>query len=422
MPDEIKTSAVAIQAFHQPLNDSFSREKRRLRWKGNNMDKTGSTRDVPIKLAIKCGDGKWSSPIIIPDTGTSFGVIKVLASRWPHLAKDCASKQASNVVVKRREFSAGELPQNIIFKTGSLASDLFELCYAVSDVEGEWGEFSRTVEFSPRFVLRNDSTSICLLVKQSGTSESSSLKLMPGEASPFYWSDFHLPRLVSVKPHDPSTPASASYKWSGGFDLCSLGMTPIRIRREDGQRVSAMINSIRSLVEVRPGTGGMGINVSLREENPEGEGTLFRIENLTPFPIWLEQDGMLANPATRPQHPEPRIKIEHFEPPIDGDLIAPHTKSTFALDVPYRQGKYVNRQEASLIELLHVRVGLAPLSSRFGIEMVKVIGLTEVGETIRMNPSRLPLTLSQQQLESLRPIRVLGVVASDGPTRVLKFW
>jgi hypothetical protein len=164
----------------------------------------------------------------------------------------------------------------------------------------------------------------------------------------------------------------------------------------------------------------MGINVSLREENVNGEGSLFRIENLTPFPIWLEQDGILANPTSKVHQASQRI-WEDDSPLIDGDLVGPNAKMTFALDIPYRQGKYASRKEATLSELLQVRVALAPLSSRAGVEMVKVIGLTIVGETVRMNPSRLPLDLTQESWQRIRPMRVLGVVASDGPTRVLRF-
>ena len=236
---------------------------------------------------------------------------------------------------------------------------------------------------------------------------------MPGEASPFFWADFRLPRLVSVRPAEVLHGGTISYKWSGGFDLSSLGMTPVRIRNEN-QSTATGVMSIRSLVEVRPGTGGMGMNVSLREENASGEGSLFRIENLTPFPIWLEQDGMLANPTSSGHN--------DGAPSIDGDLVGPHSKMTFALDIPYRQGKYSSRKEASLSELLQVRVALAPLSSRAGVEMVKVMGLTIVGESLRMNPSRLPLGLTPEGWQALRPMRVLGVVASDGPTRVLRFW
>jgi hypothetical protein len=265
-------------------------------------------------------------------------------------------------------------------------------------------------------------------VKQAGASDSTCLQLMPGEASPFYWSDFRLPKLVSVMPLVEPDARNGVYRWSGSFDLCNLGMTPIRVRRETvAESVDEYqnISSIRSLVEVRPGTGGTGINVSFREESPDGEGSLFRVENLTPFPIWLAQDGVLANPTASVRHdvlPTNKTPVVDCFSRIDGDLLAPRAKVAFALDVPYRQGKYSHRKEATLPELLHVRVSLAPLSSRAGIEMVKVIGLTTVGESVRLNPSRLPLNLPDSIGEKLRQIRVLGVIASDGPTRVLRFW
>jgi hypothetical protein len=59
---------------------------------------------------------------------------------------------------------------------------------------------------------------------------------------------------------------------------------------------SPSLKSIRVLVEIRPSTGGTGINISFKEEDPRGNGSLFRIENLSPFPIRLAQDGVLVNP------------------------------------------------------------------------------------------------------------------------------
>mmetsp|Transcript_33968 Transcript_33968/g.79966 ORF Transcript_33968/g.79966 Transcript_33968/m.79966 type:complete len:934 (-) Transcript_33968:62-2863(-) len=178
---------------------------------------------------------------------------------------------------------------------------------------------------------------------------------------------------------------------------------------------SLMVTSIRVLVEVRPGTGGHGINVSLRDEEPNGEGALFRIENLSPFPIWLSQDGVLANPTASFRHTGYSNSI------ANGDYLSPSSKTTFALDVPYRQGKYAHRKEATLSELLHVRVALAPLSSRAGIESVKVIGLATMGESIRLNPTKLPIKFTSKDRDIIQNIRVLGVVATDGPTRVLRF-
>lgn len=418
-----------IQAFHHPLKDSFSREQTKMKQQNRRnevLKNSGqnSVNDEKMKIAIKCGDGTWSSPAEISDTGTCYGVISVLASRWPNLTERHGDVKQSgfrkNFTVKRNSYSEENPTQNCDFKNGSLASDLYEFCYTVSDIDGEWGEFSRSMEVSPRFLIRNDSKTVHLGVKQTGAPNSTSVILTPGEASPFYWTDFRLPKLVSTMPVGNSGLENTNFRWSGGFDLCNLGMTPVRIRSEnvdiETEDISLSVISIRVLVEVRPGTGGHGINVSLRDEEPNGDGSLFRIENLSPFPIWLAQDGVLANPTASKRSSGMNTSI------ADGDCISPNSKTAFALDVPYRQGKYAHRKEASLTELMHVRVALAPLSTRTGIESVKVIGLATMGETIRLNPTKLPSKWTNNDRDILQNIRVLGVVATDGPTRVLRFW
>ncbi len=417
-----------VQAFHQPLMDAFSREQKRMKQsRGNentrNVNNNG-TDDDQLRIAIRCGDGTWSSPAEISDTGTCYGVIRALASRWPRLTKryedPSQSKHSNDFGVKRNSYSTQNLSQDCDFKPGCLASDLYEFCYTVSDIDGEWGDFSRCMEVSPRFLIRNDSKSVHMKVKQSGAPNSTCVTIKPGEASPFYWADFRLPKLVSTIPFDTSDPNNGKYRWSGGFDLCNLGMTPVRIRNDqvnhNSQASQSLVTSIRVLVEVRPGTGAHGINVSLREEAANGDGSLFRIENLSPFPIWLSQDGVLANPTAVTRSAKINASI------VDGDYMPPGSKSTFSLDVPYRQGKYAHRKEATLSELLHVRASLAPLSSRVGIESVKVIGLATMGESIRLNPLKLPPKFTSEGQDILQSIRVLGVVATDGPTRVLKFW
>jgi hypothetical protein len=426
----------SVQAFHHPIKDSFSREHKNLKRKlrkavSKDDDKDKGDEEIGMKIAVKCGDGKWSMPTSIPDAGTCYGIIQILASRWPDLtkARRLATEASPRKIALRSPQTSLGFQQDVFFKSGCLDSDLFELCYSVTDLPGEWGEFSRCMEVSPRFLIRNDSKKLPIKLKQTGTPEWSALTLLPGEAVPFFWTDFRLPRLVSVLPVGDGD----FFKWSGGLDLSNLGMTPVRIRNE--QALSSTVDStmsIRALVEVRQGTGGFGVNVSLREEESNGDGSLFRIENLTDFPIWLAQDGVLANPNAsfrdqqRPgsQRAAGELHLQSIDDvaKIDGDLIPPNSRSTFALDVPYMQGKYSTRKEATMSELLHVRVALAPLSSRPGVETVKVIGLTTVGDTIRLNPSKLPLTLSDQGNEMLQSIRILGVVATDGPTRVLKFW
>jgi len=106
---------------------------------------------------------------------------------------------------------------------------------------------------------------------------------------------------------------------------------------------------------------------------------------------------------------------------LEGDLIHPGQQISFGLEVPYRQGKYAGRKAATMSELLHVRVGLAPLFSRAGIETTKVIGLSVIGESVRLKPGKLISVLSDEQRRKLESVRVLAVVTADGPSRVLQF-
>ena len=86
------------------------------------------------------------------------------------------------------------------------------------------------------------------------------------------------------------------------------------------------------------------------------------------------------------------------------------------------EGKYADRKEASISDLMTLRVALAPLSSRAGVETVKSIRLTTVGASLRLNASKLVGTFLPGSREILQQMRVLGVVTTDGPTRVLRFW
>ena len=427
--------AGGIQVVHQPLHDSFSRErqnivrtkKRKQKGEGVMRDMVPSAAsDAPTLISVKCGDGKWSAPATISDAGNSHGVLRLLASRWPGLTS------AQKAAVPESSSLNGDYPVTSPFRyePGNLSSKLYELCYSVVDADGDWGEFSKTMTVSPRFMLRNESNRFTIEVKQTGTADASSLKLLPGAFEAFYWEDFRLPGLVCVMPCVKDGKGRSIYKWSGGFDICNLGMIPLRIRREAIEESSDNfpdVKSIRALVEIRPGTGGFGINISFREEDPLGDGSLFRIENMSPFPVWLSQDGILSNPSkylgqsyvgeTSRSFGESGFH-EDFE--ADGDLLRPNEKSVFALDVPYRQGKYAHRKEATLNELLHVRIALAPLAHRSGVETVKVAGLTNVGETLRLNPSKLFGVLDERLRVKLQGTRVLGVVCSDGPTKVVR--
>jgi len=149
-------------------------------------------------------------------------------------------------------------------------------------------------------------------VKQQGiVSKENIMVLKPGESAPFWWSNvdcshYHAAELICVRPihttHIMENVMASSlsseaentlkpfifYKWSGGFDPCNLGTTALRIRldsKKHEQNVSGshIIRTIRANVSIRPRSYNTGINISFKEEQPDGTGSLFRIENRTTF-------------------------------------------------------------------------------------------------------------------------------------------
>jgi hypothetical protein len=433
-----------INAFHQPIADSFTRSqkiaarKARERKQADAPSKQGGPTtsyldEGIIQISVRCGDGRWSSPCLIPAAGRASGIARVFGSRWPTLTKisGLPSKFLSETVTFPSEREEKLSPR---YSTSTLSSELFELCYRIVELEGEWGELSRLCLLTPRFILRNDSRTISFEVKQTGAPNETSILLRPGAVSAFYWADFRLPELLSLRPINEAS--TGMYRWSGGLDIARLGMTPVRVRPSRLHSLSSdsgdvhdypeptLVKSVRTLVEIRTKTGGFGINISFREEDPNGNGSLFRIENLSPFPIWLGQDGMLANPGIREAQrlQGKNLTWDDEHPESEGDCVGPRSRTAFALDVPYRQGKYAHRKAATMAELLRVRVALAPLHSREGIETTKLVGLTEIGEAVRLNPSKLSRAIGNDLASDLSQVRVLGVVATDGPTRVLRFW
>ena len=200
------------------------------------------------------------------------------------------------------------------------------------------------------------------------------------------------------------------FKWSGGFDVCTLGMIAIRVRRIDGSIDHLNLRSMRVNIELQPGSGGSGTIVSIRDEDPVGEGSLFRIENHSPLQIFISQDGVLANPISATN-----------DSSVLCDVIQPGERTSYALDVPWRQGKYAGRTSASISELLLLRCALAPLSTRDGVESTKVISFARVGDYVRLSPSKLSASIGSAVATELLGVRVLGVIGTDGPTRTLRF-
>ena len=351
-------------------------------------------REKAFSIAVQMEGGRWTQTSAIPPLGTVFGALRVTSTRWPRLGR------------------AGHAPSMRDFS-------VFELCYSVSALDGEWGEFTRLMLVTSRFLVRNDSRRMYFEVKQSGADDSTAVKVAPGETSPFHWSDFRLPELICIRPVllNGRVPA---YRWSGGFDPLSIGATPLRLRRAASSGILRAestnavwhVRSVKVESEIRTRTGRTGINLSLQEEDRFGSGSLFRVENHAHFPIWISQDGLLANFPSG----DGRGSTD-----TEGDIILHNESLPFALDVPFRQGKYAGRKAATIAELLRARVALAPLSSRAGIETTKVISMTIIGERVRLNPSKLTVFTSETR-SLLSRVRVLGLLLNDGPTRVLRFW
>jgi Vacuolar-sorting-associated 13 protein C-terminal/SHR-binding domain of vacuolar-sorting associated protein 13/Autophagy-related protein C terminal domain len=393
-----------INACHHPASESPLVNKAST----NKFDDGRQNEKQMYKFALRNQDSEWSSMFEIPETGPAEGIIRVLSSRWP-----IVTRKNSTLSQKRREVS--------------LDPDVFELCYSVTELPGEWGEFSRIVKITPRFFVKNNSSSVAFEMKQAGVLDSASLKLYPGEISPFYWKDFRLPALVCIRPIDRII---NSYRWSGAFDICTMGTFPLRIRPRDGWEADQSVLSIKAMIEIR--SVSSGVNISLLEEDVEFVGGMFRVENNSPFPIWMAQDGVLSNPILAQDVNVTKISSESYPlsqyqkknlslkpPEIDGDVVLPGGKKLFALDVPFRQGKYAHRRAATFEELLRVRIGLAPLSSRSGIETAKVISFTSIGDSIRLNPTKLDCLMDFKN--AISGIRILGIVVTYGPTRVLRF-
>jgi hypothetical protein len=344
----------------------------------------------PSRIGLQVDGGRWALTAGIPPHGAVYGALRVPKARWAPTPGLVARETLLTV-----DYS------------------MFEICYSISHLDGEWGDFTRLMLVGSRFVVRNDSTIFVFEIKQTGADDSTAKTIGPGETVPFHWSDFRLPGLICVRP----IVANVIYRWTGGFDPLTIGATPLRVRHTKSRRTDSYgsANWVRSLkleTEIRPRTGGTGITISLQEEDESGFGALFRLENQSPFPIWISQDGILAN--------HPSGDGRGYEE-IEGDIVEPSKSLSFALDVPFRQGKYAKRKAATMTELLRARLALAPLSSRAGIETTKVISMTSIGERIRLNPSKLTIYEAEMR-HMLRLVRVIGLLINDGPTRVLRFW
>lgn len=98
--------------------------------------------DGSILIHVKHKDGKWSTPAIIPPSGSSSGVIRSRSSRWPLVTKAIKKQKATGVKTawdNTEECDVGNLG------LGPLEPSVFELIYRVTVLSGLWGELSRMV-------------------------------------------------------------------------------------------------------------------------------------------------------------------------------------------------------------------------------------------------------------------------------------
>lgn len=132
--------------------------------------------DGSILVYVKVKDGKWSTPAIIPPSGSSFGVIRLCSSRWPLVTR--AIKEQ-----RRKENVRGDTDGSNVNNLGiaPLEPTVYELIYQVNVISGIWGELSRMVTIIPRFLIVNESSWLDIDIKQAGAPDASRLLLRKGD-------------------------------------------------------------------------------------------------------------------------------------------------------------------------------------------------------------------------------------------------
>lgn len=102
-------------------------------------------------IAVQINGGRWSLLPIIPTNGTAYGVLRAQGGRWPSTPPLCSNDRI-----------------------------LYELCYSIAPLDGEFGLFSRALLVSSRFLIRNDSEEISYIVKPIESGDSSAICIEPG--------------------------------------------------------------------------------------------------------------------------------------------------------------------------------------------------------------------------------------------------
>lgn len=218
------------------------------------------------------------------------------------------------------------------------------------------------------------------------------------EVAPFHWRTNASDYRFCIRP----VSEMIDYKWSRGIDPLTIGNVPVKTtRRPLSRECTDEVRSINVEVDIRPGTGGTGINISIKEENSEGNGSLFRIENKTPMPIWIGQDN----------------SANIFDA---ADCVPPSSQIAFGLTHPSQFQHRSRRDESSMqAGRLVVRVSLCPLTSPIGLSLAEkiVIDAAKDDEKIILPPSVIPfLPVATRNL--LDHSVIVGTLSNDGPTRV----
>ena len=244
-----------IHAFYQPIREASPTQKEK------------EAKQVSARIAVQVYGGQWALSSSIPLHGAVYGAIRARSSRWPE------TLMSENRPINKVDPSAA----------------IYELCYAITPLDGAWGELSRLMIVSSRFLLHNNSKVFSFEMKQAGVPDSCSIIVEPGKMAPFHWTDCRRPELVCVRPAGRGDSPSI-YNWSGGFDPLTIGAVPLRIKKQHSYHSASdskpfTVCSIKMEADVRKKTGGTGINLSFEEENPSGDGALFRIENRSAFPV-----------------------------------------------------------------------------------------------------------------------------------------
>ncbi len=167
-----KRSGFRNTEMHVPGVHGYYQPRRNL---SDVTTKEGKSNFTNAKLGIQVNGGRWALTSDIPNiSGRIFGAMRARASRWPE-----------QTLVESK------------VQPVSCSSSVFELCYAIHPLEGPWGELSKSLTITSRFLLINQSKSIRFEVKQMGSSDTSSVEIPPGDALPFHWADSRRPELLS---------------------------------------------------------------------------------------------------------------------------------------------------------------------------------------------------------------------------------